>query len=101
MDQALKFHQISTKNSSKTWLKGGCPYMAENTCICTKHDDFHAFKARNQWNSWVYESSTFKSLQIIKEHNKNSTYSYNQEDGRESHMEKSRGFIHKHSGKQE
>ena len=101
MDQELKFHQLSTKNSSKTWLIGGCPHTAENRRTCTKHDDFQAFKSRNQRNSCVHELSMLKSSWIIKEHDKNSTYSFSQEYGRESYMEKSRGLIHKHSKKQE
>ena len=49
--------------------------MVENICLCTKHNDFQAFKSKNHRNSYVYELSMFKSPSItLKTQNKDSNF---------------------------
>ena len=55
-------------------MAGGYPYMAENTCICTKHDDFQFVKSINQSDSSVHELSMFKSSSAIMKAHKNTKH---------------------------
>ena len=91
MEQVLKFQQISTNNSSKTWLIGGCPHIVENTKISTKHDDFQTFKSKNQRNSCVHELACSNHRESLKSVT-NSTYNFSQEYGHKSYMENIRGL---------